>query len=84
MVRNESLVSAKSLPKGILLMTAPKGVVEVLPESTTKSRFFDSTESKNQYLPLSDKFCLDRKEEAKTGGGNTKQSWKECYAIIIA
>jgi len=54
-------------------MTAPKSVVVVTPESTSKSRFLDSIELINQFFAPFEKFCIDRKEEARRGGDNTKQ-----------
>jgi len=64
-------------------MTIFKGLVVVSPESTSKSRIFDSIKSKHQFLAPFEKFCLDGKEEAKRGGGNTEKSWKECDANNI-
>jgi len=57
-------------------MSTPKWVVVVSLERTPKSRFFDSIESKNQFLAPFEKNFLDGMEEARTGGGNTKNKLK--------
>jgi len=51
-------------------MITPKGVVGVLPWSTSKSRFLASIE----FLASFEKFYLDGKEEAGRGRGNKKKS----------
>ena len=56
-------------------MTTPKGVVVVSPESTSKSRFFDSIEFINQFCASFEKLCIEGKEEARSEGDNTQQSW---------
>ena len=61
-------------------MTTPK---VVKPESTSKSRFFDSIESKNQFFAPFEKF-VSTERKRPTGGGNTKESWKESHANNIA
>jgi len=63
-------------------MTTPKGVVVLSPESTSKSRFLASIESKNQFLASFEKFYPDRKEEARRGRENKEKSRKSVTQTI--
>jgi len=54
-------------------MTTPKEVVVVSPESTSKSRFLASIESKINFWPLSRNFISTERKRPE-GGGEIRKS----------
>jgi len=62
-------------------MTNHKGEEEILtPESTSKSRFLTSIESKNQFLAYFEKFYQTKIEEARRERKNKKKTSYECHS----